>query len=417
MLYIIHYYCKKNNMKQVSGIFILFFLLVRPLLPSSIELTPSSQISILTCSPGTELYSVFGHTAIRVTDPQRKLDIVFNYGTFDFETPHFYRKFVKGRLNYMLSVSSYQAFEQVYIEEDRSIFEQKLNLTLAQKEELLDRLLVNYKPENRFYRYDFFFDNCATRVRDIIVQSLHDSLAFDTGSYHEQLSFRQLIDPYIRHMKWIDFGIDILLGTLASRIATPVEYMFLPDFILDLFNHAYLPLDNGERQFITSGVATLYEAPPVVEGHLGSPGPAEILWGLLAVFAILTVIDIWRRKYTVWFDMVLFSLIGLFGWFLTLLWFGTDHLALNRNMNLLWAIPPFFPAGILLLRKKQAAVVTWFFNLASVILLGFLIAWPFIKEGFSPYLLPLVLTLFLRSSLYTFLGNKIIVNRSEQSTG
>lgn len=123
---------------------------------SEIILSDSAKISLLTCSSGSELYSIFGHSAIRVKDVRNRLDIVFNYGTFDFSEPNFYPNFVRGRLNYILSASHFEDFKYAYIEENRSISEQILNITKDEKQHLLDSILINYMPENRYYRYDFF---------------------------------------------------------------------------------------------------------------------------------------------------------------------------------------------------------------------------------------------------------------------
>ena len=152
--------------------FILYLTLWISLPSSAITLSPQAEISILTCAPGTELYSLFGHTAIRVSDPYQKIDAVFNYGTFDFRTPHFYLKYAKGLLLYQLSVTSYENFISSYILDDRSVWSQTLQLDSLTKQQLFDNLLKNQLPENRTYLYNFLFDNCSTRVRDMISESI-----------------------------------------------------------------------------------------------------------------------------------------------------------------------------------------------------------------------------------------------------
>ncbi len=139
-------------------------------------LSPEAEISLLTCSPGNELYSLFGHTAIRVKDPAARFDRVFNYGTFDFDTPYFYLKYARGLLPYQLSHTDYRYFLHAYREEGRSVYEQRLRLDSLQKQRLLDILTENYRPENRSYLYNFLFDNCTTRSRDVILQSLADTV-------------------------------------------------------------------------------------------------------------------------------------------------------------------------------------------------------------------------------------------------
>lgn len=159
-----------NSLKQIA----FAFLLILPVLlnaqnarKSEIVLSDSARISLLTCSPGNELYSVFGHSAIRVKDLPNKVDIVFNYGVFDFSDPNFYPNFVRGRMNYILAGNYYEDFYSSYVEENRSISEQVLNFSKEEKQHLLDSLFINYMPEHRYYRYDFFYDNCATRIRNV----------------------------------------------------------------------------------------------------------------------------------------------------------------------------------------------------------------------------------------------------------
>ena len=139
-------------------------------------LSDEARISLLTCAPGEELYARFGHTALRVTDPAHHLDAVFNYGVFDFNTDHFYWKFVRGETWYELGASPYRWFMQEYIETKRPVYEQVLNLTAAQRDSLWEALLVNYEPQNRSYLYNFVFDNCATRPYHMLIKTIGDSI-------------------------------------------------------------------------------------------------------------------------------------------------------------------------------------------------------------------------------------------------
>ena len=152
-------------------------------------LSDKAEISVLTCSPGKELYSLFGHTAIRVHDPEQDLDVVFNYGTFDFDTPHFYLKFAQGLLPYQLSTSHFQSFMYSYMMEERSVYSQRLQLDSLQRQKLFDLLLENYKPENRSYLYNFLYDNCTTRVRDILVDCSPAAIDWNTPDLE---SFRRI---------------------------------------------------------------------------------------------------------------------------------------------------------------------------------------------------------------------------------
>ncbi|MDE5611759.1 MAG: DUF4105 domain-containing protein, partial [Odoribacter sp.] len=217
----------KNKMKPL---FCLLFPLLFCLPGKAFTLSKDAEISILTCSPGTELYSLFGHTAIRVCDPEIQYDRVFNYGTFDFQTPHFYLKYAQGLLPYQLTHTSFRNFIYAYQMEERSVFEQKLNLDSLQKQTLFDLLLENSLEENRSYLYNFLFDNCTTRSRDILQKSLPEQVDWnipDTGK-----NFWNLLDEYLQTSPWVQWGIHTILGQRGNRQATPFQYMFLPDYLM-----------------------------------------------------------------------------------------------------------------------------------------------------------------------------------------
>ena len=196
-----------------------------------IELTESSKVSLVTCGPGEELYEAFGHTAIRVYDPSLGFDAVYNYGTFDFNQPNFYWNFVQGRSLYMLAVNRYSNFIRAYEHYNRSVREQFLNLTLEQKQALLDELTWNAKKENRDYLYDYFFDNCSTRPRDVILEAINVPVEFDSAHLgDERLSIRELTDLFIvKEQPWGDLGIDLCLGAVIDEPATAMQYMYLPE--------------------------------------------------------------------------------------------------------------------------------------------------------------------------------------------
>lgn len=189
---------------------IVFTFLFLGLFINTIDATAQNyRISLLTCDPGDELYSAFGHNAVRVLDNDTGRDIVFNYGTFDFDTPNFYLKFARGKLDYMLSVSTYEQFILHYQYLQRSVREQVLDLSPEQTLRTVQFLQENYEPQNRFYRYDFFFDNCATRIRDMVEMVLGDQLKWGETEASSGKTFRNLIDEYVYPMPWADFGIDL----------------------------------------------------------------------------------------------------------------------------------------------------------------------------------------------------------------
>ncbi|RMF56242.1 MAG: DUF4105 domain-containing protein, partial [Calditrichaeota bacterium] len=361
-----------------------------PKLPRN--LSPQSRISLLTISPGDELYSTFGHSAIRIVDPVYHMDRVYNYGTFSFDEPWFYLKFARGQLDYQLSAYPYGYADMVYRQEKRSVVEQILGLTLKQRNDVYHFLEINYLPENRKYRYDFFFDNCATRIRDVFKTVLGDSLEYFLNPTRK-LTFRQYLDLYLKNHPFSDFGIDLGLGARADRIASPWEAMFLPDFLYESFDKATIVI-NGEKKPLVVKRNTLlwYDVPERKQKAL--PYPSIIFWMLL-VFTLLLSLGNYRgiqfvRKLEKILDTLLYSSIGLLGILILLLWFATDHKVTPENWNLLWS----WPTHILLiwmyrLHQRPRWVSTYF--LVNTLIMGLvLLGWSWIPQMYHPAVLPII---------------------------
>ncbi|MBX5438745.1 MAG: DUF4105 domain-containing protein, partial [Thermoflavifilum sp.] len=189
---------------------------------------PGLRVSVLTCGTGSELYTLFGHSAIRVIDSSRGLDLVFNYGTFDFSDPHFYWKFIRGKLLYFLSVQDFPSFYQEYVQDQRAVREQVLDLPASVKQQIEEALFLNAQPENRFYRYDFIFDNCTTRIRDLLQRAIGSGLQWHLRK-QEIITFRQALHPYLQRVPWVELGINLMLGARADQPIRGQQMMFLPD--------------------------------------------------------------------------------------------------------------------------------------------------------------------------------------------
>jgi hypothetical protein len=203
-------------------------------------LSDSARISLLTCTPGEELYARYGHTAIRICDTENHIDVVFNYGIFDFNTDHFYWKFVKGETWYELGASSYRWFMHEYIETHRPVYEQTLNLRAEQREALWMALLDNYQPEHRYYLYNFVFDNCATRPYVLISKVLGDSILSDYKGY-TGTTYRAFIRHYTGALSWENAGINLLFGPKADQAMTSEQRLFLPEELMCYLAQAKLP--------------------------------------------------------------------------------------------------------------------------------------------------------------------------------
>ena len=223
---------KQNNYFLVLIIFSFFQLTAQQ------KLSDKATISVLTCGPGSELYSAFGHSAFRVHDPILQLDKVYNYGTFDFNAPNFYFNFAKGKLIYQLSTSSFIRFIREYQYENRWVKAQELNLTTADAQKVYDFLENNAKPQNKYYRYDFFYNNCATKLETIIQQVLKNKVNFSYNYIKTNKTHRDLIADYTHNFKWAKFGIDLALGSVIDKKAKKKDYNFLPAYIFKTFKHA-----------------------------------------------------------------------------------------------------------------------------------------------------------------------------------
>lgn len=260
-------------------------------------LSESSRISLLTCTPGNALYNSYGHTALRVVDPENQLDVVFNYGIFDFQTEHFYWKFMRGETYYQLGIESTRDFLWASAYQQRTVYEQLLHLTLEQRQHLFDTLVINYRPENRFYLYNFVFDNCATRPYALLRETLGDTIR-STYTGAEGMTYRAFLRHYTRPASWANFGINLLFGPRADQPMHGEERLFLPE----------------ELMFFLAD-ATLSDGTPVVEaGHIApfeiAPVPWYATWyfgfTLLVLFLIaISLYDRRRGRLSWWVDVLL----------------------------------------------------------------------------------------------------------------
>lgn len=353
-------------------------------LNAQVKLSERAKISILTCSPGDELYSTFGHTAIRVNDPILRIDSVYNYGTFEF-TDGFYVKFARGKLDYTLSKSSFRDFMNEYIYYGRGVEEQVLLLSRKQNQQLFDALEVNYQPENREYRYDFFFDNCSTRVRDIIEDAAGGEVVYPDPLPEGSMTFREMIESYQGHMPWGDFGIDLALGVPCDAFMKHPEQMFIPDYLRDQFATATL-----DGKLLCSPIQELI--PIRAEHHkypFDWPYLVSIVLLLLTLARALFVVT--KQKESLFWDRLMLFVFGLVGLLVALLWFATDHTITKVNLNVVWAFPLHLVAAFLV--KK--AWMKKYFMFFTIVLFAFLVSewwWP---QDFHHTFWPLAGTLFI----------------------
>lgn len=368
--------------------FLLVFLLILFFQPKAEaqSLSPGATVSILTCNPGTEVYSMYGHTAIRVNDPETGLDAVFNYGVFSFESPNFIYRFAKGQTDYLMVGQKFASFLPEYKKDQRSVYEQVLNLTPEGKNKLWNALLENAKPENREYRYNFFIDNCATRVRDMIERNGGGTVRF--SDHPSTKTYRDLIKEFHHSFRWIDLGIDLLVGQKADLKVSAYGQMFLPEYLMEQFAKAEITTD-GAFQPLVMETRTLVEFPNS-KMNKDFQWPALTFGLLFLLVAVISVRGYLRNTNTDKLDYWLMGLTGFAG--LIIGWFTlySEHPAMSPNYNLLWAFPANLIFAFVWKNKKwRPQTRNYFWLVGGLLLLSFVMGQQF---NFAVYfiILPLL---------------------------
>ncbi|MGB0770258.1 MAG: DUF4105 domain-containing protein [Flavobacteriaceae bacterium] len=378
--------------------FLIFFATLFSMAYGQIQLSAYSEVSILTIGPGASLNDAFGHSAIRIKDPMYRLDIVYDYGRYDFETEGFYFNFAKGKLNYEIGGANYKPFISFYKNEGREVKSQTLSLSLTEKQALFQKLQQNILPQNKSYAYDFFYNNCATKIKDIIVSVSEKTIEFEQPQDFEQYTFRALIRAQVEQNSWGGFGIDLALGSIIDRVAPVDDHMFLPRYIHRFFEVAKFKNTNEplvKKQEILNG-----QQLNVKHSFWSSP---LFIFSILSFLILLVTYKNYKNNTRAkWLDISIFSVTGLTGVLLLLLWFATDHTATAYNYNLLWAFAfnlLFIPT---LLKKRVKKRFIGY--LKFLILMMFLMAlhWSTGVQSFNISLIPIWIAILLR---YTFLSH------------
>ena len=343
------------------------------------------RISLLTADPGEELFLAFGHSAIRIRIDSLGYDSVYNYGTFDFDQPNFYVNFARGRMLYHLSVSSYDRFMTGYIYENRGVREQVFDLDSTQIMSVFQFLMNNARPENRDYRYHFFLDNCATRIRDLMLQTYRIT---ELPESQDSPTFRDLIHGCLKQHPWGRFWIDLALGLPTDKKTGAFEQMFLPDYMFDTFANI---LYNG-RPVIKETKKIFIPDQPAIQPP-GPITPTVVCYLMLA----LAILFLYVQKGSKVFDFALFFVAGLVGLLITFLWFFTDHTNTQNNLNIIWALPTHAVMAFFLLSRQRNNFTRKYFLTTAIIAMLLVVVWVFLPQRLSPSLIPLVLAIALRA--------------------
>ena len=359
----------------------------------AIQLSDSTKISLLTCAPGAELYSAFGHTGVRVIDYKQHMDVVFNYGTFDDQQPGFYVNFVKGRMIYSITYESYPDFMSEYVEEKRGVVEQDLRLTSDDKQKIFVFLYNNALPENRNYPYDFFWDNCSTRPRDVFEKVLGSRLDYkidSTSGFVQHKTMHDMLRIYVHDRPWVDFGFDLILGLPCEVPATPRNQTFLPDYLEKLF--ACAVVDGQPFVTETRNVLT-YPLPNIIVPLQ----PVHITMALMLIGFFVIFMERRRQTHYYKFDFFVFLTAGLFGLFFICLWAFTTHYSLPKNMNMLWLMPTHLIVAFLLLKENKPGWVKYYFLATYLLMMVLMLGWKYNPQPINIAFAPLMILLAARS--------------------
>ena len=376
------------------------------------NVSDSVRISLLTCAPGTEIYSLFGHTALRYENPKKGDDWVFNFGMFSFNTPNFVLRFVKGETDYQLGVIPYRYFEGEYAMRGSSVYQQELNLTGEEKEKVFRLLEENYRPENRTYRYNYFYDNCTTRARDKVEQGIEGKVMYPQTM--EKRSFREIVREYTDGHEWSAFGIDLCLGSEADEPIDERKQMFAPFYMMEFAREAKIhradtivPFVKAEKKLLdfSSKDEELFEK---AEGlSLPSPMSFALTWLLLTIGVMALGVKN-KKVYWLW-DVLLFGVQGIGGCIIAFLFFFSVHPTVGSNWMLMMLNPlPLFYLPVMVYKAIKGKKDV-FHVINSVVLTLFIILMPFIQQKFNPAVLPLALNLLICS-----VGHLIIYNRRKK---
>ncbi len=297
----------------------------------------SVEISLLTCRPRQNVYSLYGHTAIRIQDKQNHLDMAVNYGMFSFDKPFFILRFVFGLTDYSMDIEDFEAFRIYYATRGAGVKQQTLNLTKEEKKAIIDAIIKNYEPQNRVYRYNYFYDNCTTRARDILLDNIKGTIRYQTRNKNSE-SYREMIHDYNEQQRWARFGNDLLLGIKADFPTNHEQQQFLPDNLRKDFDNAVVIDKNGQKRALVSNSSWVVLPGTQAEwsGFPLSPTTCAIIF-----FVIVVAVSIYERCKIKMFwgmDIFLMLLTGLCGLILLAMVFS-QHPTVRVNLQILLLNP------------------------------------------------------------------------------
>ena len=401
----------------MKGLKTLLFILF--LAAAGLSYGEEPSLSLITVYPGDAIYSAFGHTAFRYTDPDNNVDALYNFGTFDFQDPMFIPKFIQGQLDYFLGVVYFKREFLFYtMVENRTVVEQKLNLTQEEIEQIHSYLTENALPENRFYKYDFIKDNCSSKIQTVLNATLGDKITYDQAAIAQigEKTYREYLRSHLDRMPWFDTGIQVVLGMPLDQNVLPSDSFFLPALVQIIAENSTL----SDGRHLVESTETLFGSnddpinDPLID-LLNDPikiNPPFILFSLLLALelgliylACIRKNQVFRRVLDI-YEYTLAVLNFLAGALIFYLWFISDHTATKGNLNILWCCPLSLVYLAAFFCRKRNPVFRWDCRIQAFLCVVFFMVMAVGLEETCPPVIPLL-------SLYTILfGRRIFPNLS-----
>lgn len=373
----ISYFCIVKRFKYIFRyttlfIFLLLTDVVYAQVPESIlQQMDSVDICLLTCQPGSKIYNIYGHTAIRYHDKSRNQDLTINYGMFSFGKPYFILRFVFGLTDYEMGIEPFDEFCAQYASENRGVVQQTLNLSAQEKLAIAQAIDDNYKPENRVYRYNYLYDNCTTRARNILINHINGTIKY-TNTTPKETSYRELIHQMNDNYPWSKFGNDVLLGVKADFKTNRFQQQFLPDILRKDFATALIIGKDGNRKKLIAKTQVIIPQGVQTKECEFPLRPMTCALILLALTIIITCIE-FKNKCHIWgYDVTLILITGLAGIILTAMIFSQHPtVSLNLQILLLNPLPLFIVLPII--RATRNRQVHWYIKASTILIILFFI--------------------------------------------
>ena len=398
--------------KYILKIVPLFLILFTQTVNAQVQLHDSARVSLLTASQWHgAVYALFGHTAIRVHDDSVGVDAVFNYGYFDSSQPNFMYNFVRGKTDYVLGVTTFNNFIYEYEYKGQRVTEQILNLTTTEKQQLFNALYINSLPENMRYRYNYFYDNCATRPRDMIEEYVNGTIIYPPTS--QKQTFRDLLHECTVEHKWTKFGIDLMVGSSSDRVIDVREKMFIPDYLMRSFDGATMVVNDTLSYPLVMKSEMILE----LDSERNNAGEQTIFTPFVTAFALLliTIIisllqlaNLNKVRPAKIYDTLLFGTAGIGSLVLFTLMFFSEHPATNPNWNFVWLNTFALVAAVLFWVKSAKKIVYFYHFINFAVITLFVLLWWLIPQQLPIATIPFSLSLLVRS------GTNIYMKRNKK---